>query len=99
MVTHHKTRNIEIVRWLVCKIALQAQSCRGRTRPSRSIEKASSITIPRPTCARGSDPPRNLSWAQEIFSIGNLYIKSFLGPSNNFWGSESRGRGRRCRGR
>jgi hypothetical protein len=41
--------------------------------------------------ARAMPTPWNVTWSQEIFSIGIDSSKYFWGPKNSSWGSESRG--------
>ena len=57
-----------------------------KKREYRLIENVPALTI------RGT--PKNVIWAQGIFSIGIHNSKYFLGPKNSSWGSESRGRER-----
>ena len=49
---------------------------------------APSAACDTPTCARDSETPRNVTWAQQIISIGIHNSEYFLGPKNGSWGVE-----------
>ena len=58
---------------------------RFRMNIPKSLLQTIGITLPVRAPAR-EIPTRNDTWAQEIFSMGNLHNEYFLGPSNSFLG-------------
>ena len=63
----------------------------GYRSPSHGLQQSVAFawSVPFLSPARAVSTPRSATWAQEIFSMGNLHSGYFLGPSNSFCRSQS----------